>query len=125
MLAQRLRNERKKARLTQAQLGEKLGLTQQAIGKWEKGLAEPDISSINKLAELFQCNPNYLLGNTTDPTPQNEKGLVYDDEAWELMRDMHERPELKALFKTSKNVKPEDIKAVDELLKHMAEESGF
>lgn len=72
------------------------------------------------ISKYFDVSIDFLLGNTNDPTPENGKRPVYDDEAWAMMREMYERPELRALFKTTKNVKPEDIKAVDDLLKRMA-----
>jgi len=69
MFPERLKKERTKCKLTQSELAKKLGLTQQAIGKWEQGVAEPDIATINKLAQIFDCNPNYLLGNTNNSSP--------------------------------------------------------
>jgi len=44
---------RKKNNLTQAQLGEKLNISYQAVSKWENNLSEPDLVTIEKLADIF------------------------------------------------------------------------
>lgn len=60
-IGNRIREERIKAGLTQIQLGKQVNLTQQAVGKWEKGLSEPDIANITKLSEIFNCSAEYLI----------------------------------------------------------------
>lgn len=42
-----IRDLRKKANMTQKELGEKLNVTDKAVSKWERGLGFPDISIIN------------------------------------------------------------------------------
>ena len=54
----RLRQEKK---LTQIALGEKLGISSQAISKWERGQAFPDVSRLDELAELLDADVGYLL----------------------------------------------------------------
>ena len=48
--------------------------------------------------------------------------IVYDEDTLEMMREMCERPELRALFKTSKKATREDIETVDTLLKRLSGE---
>ncbi len=83
MLGDKLRILRIKNNITQKQLAIKLSITQQAIAKWESGKAEPDISFINKLSIIFNCNPNYLLGNTDNPFLPNTNPT--EQEALELL----------------------------------------
>ena len=52
---------RKQAGLTQLQLAEKMGVTNSAVSKWERGLCYPDIELVSKLAELFSVNVNEIL----------------------------------------------------------------
>ncbi|MBE6938721.1 MAG: helix-turn-helix transcriptional regulator [Ruminococcaceae bacterium] len=52
---------RKKAGLTQAQLAEKLGVTDRAVSKWETGRAMPDSSLMLPLCELLDISVNDLL----------------------------------------------------------------
>lgn len=47
--------------LTQADLAKSLGVTPQAISKWEKGQSFPDVSRLDELAELLEVTLSYLL----------------------------------------------------------------
>lgn len=61
-IGERIKIERNKKGLSQAALGELLQLTQQAIGKWEKNLAEPDSETLIKLSDIFEIPISLLLG---------------------------------------------------------------
>ncbi len=56
-----IRDLRKKANMTQKELGEKLNVTDKAVSKWERGLGFPDISIINLLAETFGITASEVL----------------------------------------------------------------
>ena len=65
---------RKKANLTQLQLSEKLGITDKAISKWERGLALPDASIMLEICDIFGITVNELLnGEKIDMENSNEK----------------------------------------------------
>lgn len=52
---------RKKVNLTQMQLAEKLGITDKAVSKWERGIAMPDSSIMLELCDILGINVNELL----------------------------------------------------------------
>lgn len=52
---------RKTANLTQMQLAEKLGITDKAISKWERGMAMPDTSIMLELCDILCISANELL----------------------------------------------------------------
>ena len=52
---------RKKVKLTQLQLAEKLGITDRAVSKWERGLSMPDASIMLKLCDILEISVNDLL----------------------------------------------------------------
>lgn len=52
---------RKKTNLTQMQLAEKLGITDKAISKWERGVAMPDTSIMLNLCDILGISVNELL----------------------------------------------------------------
>ncbi len=60
-LAKTLAKLRKEAKLTQSELGEKIGITAQAISKWENGTAEPDIAMLKKLADIYGVSISYII----------------------------------------------------------------
>ena len=62
-LGKRISGYRKALGLTQDQLAEKLGLTAQAVSKWENDLSCPDITVLPKLADIFGVTTDELLGH--------------------------------------------------------------
>ena len=71
---------RKKANLTQMQLAEKLGITDKAISKWERGMAMPDSSIMLELCGILGISVNELLSgekiNMEDSSQKNEQLLL-------------------------------------------------
>ena len=60
-LADRLQELRKKAGYSQEQVAEKLGLSRQAISKWESGQGKPEIDNVVKLTEIYHVSADYIL----------------------------------------------------------------
>jgi len=58
-----LRLYRTQSGLTQEELAEKLGVSRQAVAKWERGESMPDIECCVKLAELYGITVDMLLRN--------------------------------------------------------------
>lgn len=52
---------RKSKNLTQNELGERLGITFQAVSKWERGETLPDISMLVDLANVLETTTDYIL----------------------------------------------------------------
>ena len=52
---------RKKVKLTQMQLAERLGITDRAVSKWERGLSLPDASIMLELCDILEISVNDLL----------------------------------------------------------------
>ena len=65
---------RKKKNLTQAQLAEKLNITDRAISKWETGKAMPDSDTLLDLCDILGINVNELLcGEMIDVEQKDEQ----------------------------------------------------
>ena len=60
-LGERITQARKQAGLSQEQLGEKLGVSRQAISKWESGQTNPDVVYVAELCRLFGVSSDWLL----------------------------------------------------------------
>ena len=71
---------RKEANLTQAQLAEKLNITDRAVSKWETGKSMPDSSVMLPLCEILKISANDLLSgeivNESSYNEQMEKNLL-------------------------------------------------
>lgn len=61
-MGQVIRRLRKERHLTQDELAEQLGVTFQAVSKWENGAGMPDISQIVPLATVFNVSTDVLFG---------------------------------------------------------------
>lgn len=83
---ERVAAARKAAGLTQETLGEKLGVSRQAVSKWESGQAVPDLDTVAKLCLALGFSADYLLfGREDAPAPaesapaENAPGPTYPD----------------------------------------------
>ncbi len=63
MIGAKIAKARKEADLSQAQLAERLFISPQAVGKWERGESIPDIITFNRLAEILGVDLNYFSEN--------------------------------------------------------------
>ena len=70
---QRLSRIRKEKGFTQNEIADKVGVTSQAVSKWENDLASPDIDILLKLSEIFDISVDDLLGKETKKTVLNDK----------------------------------------------------
>lgn len=96
-IGNKIATARKKANLSQAELAQQVSISPQAVGKWERGESMPDITTLNRLAEILGVDLNYFSDNfkpteikeinkeqqekTTEPSPVSENkrlGLKWD-----------------------------------------------
>ena len=78
---QRFSRLRKQRGFTQEELGEKLGLSGQAVSKWENDASMPDVSLLVELSELLGVSLDELLGKEqplTRVVPQEERKDIND-----------------------------------------------
>ena len=60
-IGDRIAEERKKLKITQNELAEKLMVSNKAVSKWESNGGYPSIEFLPKLADLFGCSIDYLV----------------------------------------------------------------
>lgn len=60
-----LKKIREIKKLTQLQLAVQIGVSQEIINKYEKGIAKPSVKNLEKLADYFNCSTDYLLDRTS------------------------------------------------------------
>lgn len=60
--SENLASLRKSKNLSQEEIADRLGVSRQAISKWENGQALPETANIMKLCEILEITPNELLG---------------------------------------------------------------
>ncbi len=65
-LGSKIAELRKKKGFTQEEFAEKLGVTAQAVSKWENDVSCPDIMLLPKIAEIFSVSIDELMGVKTN-----------------------------------------------------------
>lgn len=71
-MAPRLKFARERARLSQQQVADKLGISRGAVGNWEKeGANNPETDKLPSLAQLYGVTADFLLGMSEEPEPSN------------------------------------------------------
>ena len=66
MFAEKLKILRIENELSQVELAKKLSLSKNSINAYEKGRAEASIDTLKKLADIFECSIDYLVGREDD-----------------------------------------------------------
>lgn len=61
---------RKEKHYSQETLAEKIGVSRQAVSKWERNESSPDIQNIKLLADVFEVSIDELLGRVISETIQ-------------------------------------------------------
>ena len=78
-IASNLRFLRSQKRLTQEEVAERIGVTRQAVAKWERGESLPDLLNCEALAELFDVSLDNLVRYDSEqeglPIPPKDKHL--------------------------------------------------
>ena len=69
---------RKQNQMTQAQLADRVGVTDKAVSKWERDVSYPDIAIFPKLADIFGITVNDLLRECTDDGQPSRLLRVYE-----------------------------------------------
>lgn len=72
-MGQRIAAQRKKLGISQESLGDKVGVSRQAISKWEADGAVPEIDKLIALSKLFGVSVGWLLGVEEQPEKQSDE----------------------------------------------------
>lgn len=115
---------RTSSRLTQAEMAEKLGISRSTIGMYETGAREPDFETLEKIADFFNVDTDYLLGRTekTSILPETIGHYYLNNETREIAQEVFENPELRSLFHVARDIPPERLKAHIAFMKSLKEQ---
>lgn len=71
---------RRQKKLTQSQLAEKLGVTEQSVSKWENDICAPDVSLFPALAKLFGVSIDRIFGFHLDTYDKDVNVIIKEAE---------------------------------------------
>ena len=85
--SQRIKMLRDRSGLTQAELADRLGLTNRAIGAWESGRSRPRLDKMQQLADLFGITVSELMGEEApEDAPANAIPFTADSDTIPFVR---------------------------------------
>ena len=73
-LADRIQQLRKRKGISQEELADRIGVSRQAVSKWESGQTSPDLEKIVLLSDYFEVTTDYLLKGVSPAQAQTEPG---------------------------------------------------
>lgn len=91
-IGKRIAESRRNAGFTQEELANRLGVTPQALSKWEKGASSPDLEMLTSLCDILGVSADYLVGKKK--TIVENGNLLQQDEIWKHLWDWYEPLEL-------------------------------
>ena len=92
---------------TQANLGAKLGVAESTVSLYEADKREPDLATLNRLADIFHVSADYLLGRTEDRRDGPDADLP--PEALERIEEYKELMRLKYGKKHKKPLRSDEV----------------
>ncbi|GLY11343.1 helix-turn-helix domain-containing protein [Bacillus badius] len=107
LLSERLIKLRKENKKTQQQVADFLGITRPAYTAYERGTRQPDYEILQKLADYYDTNTDYLLGRSDNPHPMSED----EREMLKFFRN----PELNLFFREMKESPEEQLEELREI----------
>lgn len=97
-MGQRIAERRKLLGISQESLGEQMGVSRQAISKWEADGAIPEIDKLIALSKLFGVSVGWLLGTEAEETPKPEAGLSEEQlMMMEQIMEKYQQPQKKSV----------------------------
>ena len=112
-LGERLKELRKRERLTQEMVADKLKISRSRYANWENNESSPGYSMLKKLAQIYDVSVDYLLNG--EPLKVSEAGTPY----------IVLTPEEMDLFVELKQLSEEDRKMVYSLVIHLRRKRGI
>ena len=96
MFNENLSSLRRKSGLTQEALAERLGVSRQAVARWEAGETSPDVNVLQKLCELFGVSADGILSGDSEAAAFEPSVFKLPAEAEEAFAAVPEEPDQKA-----------------------------
>lgn len=116
-IGERIRQFRKRAKLTQSELAERVGVHPVTIAKYELGKHQPSVDALERLSDALGVSTDVITGRADKP---EEK-----DEAWEIRERLRKDPNYRTLIVAAGKAKPENLRAATAMLKALEGEQNF
>jgi transcriptional regulator with XRE-family HTH domain len=122
MFAKKLKELREAAGMTQQELAEKIGMKRASVAAYEASGQEPKYDILQKLAGVFSCSTDYLLGRSNIRDAGEYAALQDDPELLEFWEQINANPDMQLMYKKAKNLTPDALRQIIKIIKTFEEE---
>lgn len=99
ILSENIQKYRKKSGLTQEELAGKLGVTFQAVSKWENGRSAPDIMFLPKMADIFGCSIDEIFSRSIDMSWDDDDVIrIFQTKGRKIVKTQDDRSYIEVSF---------------------------
>ena len=116
-IGQNIKKYRKEKGYTQRELADLIGVSVQAVSKWETDTGAPDISQVVPLASALDISTDALFNYTNKTNPEDFEKLQKDYYKCDVFRDQRHSDENYKIFSSHFSSHPQDSKAASFCLK--------
>ena len=107
---------RQRAGYSQQDLADLLKISKSTIGMYEQCRRSPDYETLEKIADIFNVDMNFLMGGKTkESTPE----YYINPETAKLAQELFETPGMRILFDAARDSDPKDLQMAADLLKRL------
>lgn len=99
-------------------LGQKIGVSEASMSRYERGETKVDLVTIKKIAEVLNVSDKWLIGWKSEET------YYLNEDTKEIAIYLSENPEQYFLMDATRKLKPEDYKYVKDLVERLSKEDG-
>ena len=98
------------------------GIPASTFSDWKKGKSSPKRDKIEKIANFFDINPDWLAGTSDikiklqDNLNEQEQSYYLNPETSKIAQQIYDNKELSLLFDAAKDAEPEDLQTVHSML---------
>lgn len=108
---------RKQHDMTQTELACELKVSRSTVGMYENGERKPDFDTLRKIAEFFNVDMNFLLGNPCSADEGDASGYYLNDDVAQMAQEIYENNEMRTLFSAARDISKEDMQLVIDMVK--------
>lgn len=111
-----LRYLRQRAGYSQQDLADILKISKSTIGMYEQGRRSPDYETLEKIADIFNVDMNFLMGGKAK---ESAPDYYTNPDTVKLAQELFENHDLRILFDAARDSDPKDLQMAADLLKRL------
>lgn len=98
------------------------GIPASTFSDWKKGKSSPKRDKIEKIANFFDINPDWLAGTSDikiklkNNLNEQEQSYYLNPETIKIAQEIYDNKELSLLFDAAKDAEPEDLQTIHSML---------